>query len=259
MGILNVTPDSFSDGGVHVEVDEAVTFAAAMIAAGADIIDVGGESTRPGAIRIDADLEQRRVVPVIRELVELGVRVSIDTMNARTAKVAAELGVEIINDVSAGAADPEMAGVAAASGLTFIAMHSRGASGSRPEFADVVGEVSRELSNSVSALVDAGIDSDRIVIDPGLGFAKTVEQSWQLVGAISELAALGHPVLVGASRKRFLAQVMPTEASVIDRDAATSIVTALAAVAGAWGVRVHDVAGSKLALDVWAATLGADA
>ncbi len=259
MGILNVTPDSFSDGGVHASLDAAIEHAAAMIAAGADIVDVGGESTRPGAIRIEPEIEQGRVVPVIRELVAMGARVSIDTMNARTADVAVELGASIINDVSAGAADADMARVAAASGLTFIAMHSRGPSDARPEFIDVVAEVSRELADSVRALVDAGVDPDRIVIDPGLGFAKTAEQSWRLVGALDELAALGHPVLVGASRKRFLAQAMPENASVNDRDAATAIVTALAADAGAWGVRVHDVAGSTLALDVWALTRGVDA
>lgn len=253
MGILNVTPDSFSDGGVHDGVEGAVAHARAMIAQGADIIDVGGESTRPGAVRIEAELEQRRVLPVIRELVSSGARVSIDTMNASTAEAAALLGADIINDVSAGAGDPDMPRVAAATGLTFVAMHSRGASDAPTLYADVVADVTRDLLASVRMLTGHGIDPARLVLDPGLGFAKTAEQSWRLVGAIEELTALGHPVLIGASRKRFLASVMPAQASVVDRDAPTAIVTVLAANSGAWGVRVHDVAGSKVALDVWSA------
>ena len=259
MGILNMTPDSFSDGGAHPDLDAAVAHAAAMIADGADIIDVGGESTRPGAVRVDADVEMQRVLPVIGELVSMGARVSIDTMNARTADAAASRGVDMINDVSAGAADPDMARVAAANALTFIAMHSRGASDAPADYADIVADVTRDLSASVRMLTARGVSPARIVLDPGLGFAKTAEQSWRLVGAIDKLRTLGHPILVGASRKRFLATVMPAHASVSDRDAPTAIITALAADSGAWAVRVHDVAGSKLALDVWSAARGSGA
>ena len=256
MGILNVTPDSFSDGGAYNRVDAAVEHAAAMMAQGADIIDVGGESTRPGAQRIDAELEQARVLPVIRELVSMGARVSIDTMNASTADAAASLGIDIINDVSAGTADHRMPQVAATLGLTFVAMHSRGASDARVVYADVVADVCRDLVASVRMLTAEGVDPELVVLDPGLGFAKSAVENWRLVGAIDELVALGHRVLIGASRKRFLAQLLPPSASVTDRDLPTAIVTALAADAGAWCVRVHDVAGSKVALDVWAAARG---
>ena len=262
LGILNVTPDSFSDGGEHQGIDAAAEFAAVMMADGADVIDVGGESTRPGALRVPVDEEQRRVLPVVRELVRRGIPVSVDTMNAWTASAAVEIGAAIVNDVSGGAADADMARVIADSQVLYIAMHSRGPSSSmndRAVYRDTVAEVRRELEYRVAALIVAGVDSERIVVDPGLGFAKTAEQNWELLGRLREFGVLGHPVLVGASRKRFLADLLPDGAPVRRRDAATGVISALAAESGAWGVRVHDVAGTAQALDVWAAVAGARA
>ncbi|WP_119870056.1 dihydropteroate synthase [Frondihabitans sp. 762G35] len=256
MGILNVTLDSFSDGGRFARFDDAIAHARALVAEGADIIDVGGESTRPGAPRVEVHEEQRRVVPIIRELVALGLRVSIDTMNAATAFAAVEAGASIINDVSGGLADDNMAQVVADTDSTYIAMHWRGHSATMAEkatYTDTVAEVKAELFQRVAELVVQGVDPDRIVIDPGLGFAKLTEHNWQLLGHLHELGEIGLPILVAASRKRFLGALLPDEAGVRERDPATAVISALGAQVGAWAVRVHDVASTRAALDVWEA------
>ncbi|GAA4675399.1 dihydropteroate synthase [Frondihabitans cladoniiphilus] len=253
MGILNVTLDSFSDGGRYSRFDDALAHARSMVADGADIIDIGGESTRPGAPRVEVHEEQRRVVPVIRELVSMGIRVSIDTMNAATAYAAVEAGADIINDVSGGLADENMKIVARDTDKTFIAMHWRGHSTvmeRNANYADVVGEVRSELFQRVAELVVHGVNPDRLVIDPGLGFAKRAEHNWELLGHLDAFAELGLPILVAASRKRFLGALLPDDAGVLERDPATAVISALSAQAGAWGVRVHDVAGTRAALDV---------
>lgn len=255
MGIVNVTPDSFSDGGQFEGVAAAVQHACALMDAGAQIIDVGGESTRPGAERPSASEEQRRVLPVIRELVDRGVRVSVDTMNSSTALAAAELGAAIVNDVSGGLADEDMARVVAETGVQFVAMHWRGHSNvmqENAEYHNVVDDVRGELQQRVAELVAGGVQPDRIILDPGIGFSKTAAQNWQLLANIPSLAALGCPVLIGASRKKFLGEIVNKEI-VNDRDAPTAVISALSAQAGAWGVRVHNVAATKAALDVWQA------
>ncbi|MFT2710237.1 dihydropteroate synthase [Clavibacter sp. Sh2126] len=258
LGILNATPDSFSDGGRHLGLDDALAHARRMVAAGADVVDVGGESTRPGAARVDADEERARVLPVVRALVAEGVVVSVDTMRAATAEASVAAGARIVNDVSGGLADPRMAAVVADAGVDYVAMHWRGHSdtmATRATYADVVGEVRDELRARVDALVTAGVDPARIVLDPGLGFAKEAAHDWQLLGSLHRLADLGHRVLVGASRKRFLGRLLPADAAVEDRDVPTAVVSALSARAGAWAVRVHDVASTRAALaveDAWA-------
>jgi dihydropteroate synthase len=259
MGVLNVTPDSFSDGGRHLDLEAALAHARALVSLGADIVDVGGESTRPGAVRVEPADELRRVLPVVRELASEGVRVSIDTMNASTAAAALEAGAEIVNDVSGGLADGDMARVVAESGRTFVVMHWRGrldGSGHAPAAAshdydgDVVGTVADELAARVDDLVARGVDPSAIVLDPGLGFSKDALQNWQLLAHLDVLGRLGLPVLVAASRKRFLADLLPEGAPPVDRDPATAVISVLAAQADVWGVRVHDVAGTRAALDV---------
>lgn len=253
MGVLNVTPDSFSDGGRYTALDAALAHAWDLVAAGADVVDVGGESTRPGAERVDPAEERRRVLPVVEALVAEGVRVSVDTLHASTAAAALEVGAEIVNDVSGGLADPDMARVMAGSDRTYVASHWRGhldAGSSRAPWVDVAREVRDELSRRVDALVDAGVDRDRLVLDPGLGFSKVGAENWRLLAELPALVALGLPVLVGASRKRFLAELLPEGAPPEDRDPASAVVGVLAVQAGAWGVRVHDVAGTRAALDV---------
>lgn len=255
MGVLNVTPDSFSDGGDFAQQEAAVARAVKMVSAGVDVVDVGGETTRPGAERIPTEVEQKRVLPVIRDLVARGIRVSVDTMNSATALAAAEAGAAIINDVSGGLADPAMRQVAADTGLDFIAMHWRGHSAVMDDLAvydDVVRQVRDELEQRVAELIVVGVAPERIIVDPGLGFAKTADQSWLLLAHLRELRSIGCPVLVGASRKRFLSTLLPEGADPKRRDPATAILSALAAEAGAWGVRVHDVAGTRAALDLWA-------
>ncbi|MFR9806212.1 dihydropteroate synthase [Pseudonocardia sp. RS010] len=248
MGILNVTPDSFSDGGRYVDREHAVAHGVAMRDAGADLVDVGGESTRPGAGRVDAPTERERVVPVIRELVAEGVRVSVDTTRAEVAEAAVEAGAEVVNDVSGGLADPRMAVAVASLRVPWILMHWRGHSDRMQELAsyeDVIGEVRQELVARADAAVMAGVDPDRLILDPGLGFAKTAAHNWALLRRLDVLVALGFPVLVGASRKRFLGQLLAdAEGRVrppVGRDGATAAISALAAHVGAWGVRVHDV------------------
>jgi dihydropteroate synthase len=256
MGVVNVTPDSFSDGGWYATTDAAVAHGLALRAAGADYVDVGGESTRPGAARVDAGTELRRVLPVVAELTAAGVPVSVDTMRASVAGAAIDAGAVIVNDVSGGRADPRMAAVVAAGGASWVLTHARGAS--RDMYAtavydDVVQDVAAELRARVDDAVAAGVDPDRLILDPGIGFAKRPEHNWTLLAHLDALVALGFPLLVGASRKSFLADVLPESRAAADRDAATVATTVMAALAGAWGVRVHDAAASVDAVSVVAA------
>lgn len=251
MGILNVTPDSFSDGGRWNDPDAAVVHGIALQQAGADIVDVGGESTRPGAERVSEAEEHARVLPVVEALVSRGVAVSVDTMRASTAKLAAEAGATIINDVSGGLADPEMYGVVAATSADYVAMHWRTLDHETPAYENVVRDVRTELQQRIDQLIAHGVDASRIIVDPGIGFAKTATDNWRLLGHLGELVGLESRVLVGVSRKRFLAEFAVDGAPPEHRDAATATISALAAHAGAWGVRVHDVASTRAALDVW--------
>jgi dihydropteroate synthase len=260
MGVLNVTPDSFSDGGRWADLDAAVTHGLALAREGADLVDVGGESTRPGAERVDPEEETRRVVPAIRALTAGGVAVSVDTTRAAVAEAALDAGARIVNDVSGGLADPAMAKVVAAAGVPWVLMHWRGHSRDMQTLArygDVVADVRRELIRQVDVAVAAGVGPDNIVLDPGLGFAKTAEHNWTLLARLDELTALGFPVLVGASRKAFLGRLLAgpdgTPAPVEARENATAATSVLAAVMGAWGVRVHEVTPSLDALKVVAA------
>jgi len=257
MGVLNTTPDSFSDGGRYLGPDAAVAHGVAMRAAGADLVDVGGESTRPGAARVGAAEERRRVLPVVRELVAAGVPVSIDTTRAAVAEAALEAGAAVVNDVSGGLADPAMARVVADARAPWILMHWRGPSDRMAELAtyeDVLGEVRAELVARVDAAVLAGVDPGRIVLDPGLGFAKNAAHNWALLRRLDVFVDLGFPILVGASRKRFLGELLAdadgTLRPAAGREVATAAVCAFAAAAGAWGVRVHDVAASMDAVAV---------
>ena len=256
MGVLNITPDSFSDGGEFVSLDDAIQRGVELTNAGAQLIDVGGESTRPGAERVPIRQEQLRVLPVIRGLVDRGIAVSVDTMNAATALAAAEAGAVIINDVSGGLADDGMRRVAAETGLYYLAMHWRGPSATmaaNAQYGDVVHDVREELKSRVAELIVSGVRPDRIILDPGIGFAKTAEQNWKLLAHLRAVESIGYPVLIGVSRKRFLGELLPAGASPKQRDPATATISALAAQAGVWGVRVHDVAGTRAALDVWEA------
>jgi dihydropteroate synthase len=254
LGVLNVTPDSFSDGGRFLHHDAAVQHGLALRAAGADLVDVGGESTRPGAVRIDAATEIGRVVPVVTDLVAHGVSVSIDTTRAAVASAAIEAGAVMVNDVSGGLADPDMPRVVAEARVPWVLMHSRGAAGAHAGYEDVIGEVRAELVARVDAAVLAGVDPASLVLDPGLGFAKNAGHNWTLLRRLDVLLALGFPVLVGASRKRFLGQLLADADGVLrpaaGRDLATAVITGLAADRGAWGVRVHDVAASMDAVAV---------
>ncbi|MEV4645250.1 dihydropteroate synthase [Saccharopolyspora sp. NPDC049357] len=259
MGILNVTPDSFSDGGRYLDRAAAVAHGVEMHRLGADIIDVGGESTRPGSERVDAATEIERVLPVVRELVAEGVPVSVDTTRAKVAEATAGAGAAVINDVSGGLADPEMAHVAADTGLPWVLMHWRGHSkdmNSLAEYGDVVADVREELLRQVDVAVRAGVAEEAIVLDPGLGFAKTGRHDWQLLQNLDGLVDVGFPVLVGASRKRFLGALLADEGAPRPpegRETATAVVSALSADRGAWGVRVHDVRRSLDAVAVTAA------
>ncbi|TBX16241.1 dihydropteroate synthase [Corynebacterium diphtheriae] len=258
MGIVNVTEDSFSDGGRWLDIDAAIDHARDLVAAGADIIDVGGESTRPGATRVDPDVERSRVIPVIRALSEEGIATSIDTMRASVAAAAAEAGVKLINDVSGGLADRAMYSVMADTQLPVCLMHWKtvrfgDAAGSADHGGDVVADVHQTLDKLVTSALNAGVKEDNITIDPGLGFAKTQEDNWALLRALPEFIAGPYPVLVGASRKRFLMAVRAArglQSEPVDADPATAAVTAIAAHMGAWCVRVHEVAVSRDAVDV---------
>ncbi|MDY0907897.1 dihydropteroate synthase [Microbacterium sp. CFBP9034] len=257
MGIVNVTPDSFSDGGRYADAEPAVAHGLGLRAQGAAILDVGGESTRPGAERVDPAVEQERVLPVVRALAAAGAVVSIDTMNAATALAAVEAGARIVNDVSGGLADPEMLAAVASTEADIVLGHWRGPSAemyARAAYADVVTEVLAELGERVAAAAAAGIPPSRVIVDPGIGFGKQGEQNWAALRGTGRLVGLGHRVLVGTSRKRFLAEALAGDAGPAEevdeqrRDAATAVTSVLAAQAGAWGVRVHDVAASRDAL-----------
>jgi dihydropteroate synthase len=248
VGVLNVTPDSFSDGGRYTNLDNAVAHGQRLAREGADLVDVGGESTRPGAERVPAAEEERRVIPVIEALVAGGVPVSVDTYRASVAERALVAGASVVNDVSGGLGDPDMAAVVRDAGCPWILMHWRGPSRQMQDlaqYADIVADVRRELGERVEAAHRAGIDADQIVFDPGLGFAKTAAHNWALLAHLDVLVGLGLPVLVGASRKSFLGRVLAdpdgTPRPVDGREAATVALTAYAAAQGAWGVRVHDV------------------
>jgi dihydropteroate synthase len=253
MGVVNVTPDSFSDGGQWFNADDAIAHGLALAASGADIIDVGGESTRPGALRITEEEELRRVGPVVSALAGAGLVVSIDTMRSAVAQAALAAGARLVNDVSGGLADPKMAGLVAEAGVPFVVMHWRGQSADmyeRASYADVVGEVRAELAQRITALTAAGIDPERLIVDPGIGFAKLPAHNWALLTRLRDISFLPHPsapfpVLVGASRKRFIGRLLGADESTprpfAGCDDATVALTALLAVAGAWCVRVHSV------------------
>ncbi|MGN9842978.1 dihydropteroate synthase [Nonomuraea sp. H19] len=260
MGVVNVTPDSFSDGGLWFDEEAAIRHGLELVEEGADLVDVGGESTRPGAARVSLEEELARVVPVIRALTAEGVTVSVDTMRAEVAKAAVEAGARLVNDVSGGLADPEMPRVVAATGVPYVVMHWRGHShdmDSRAVYADVVTEVREELSKRVDLVLAEGVSEEQIVLDPGLGFAKNAEHNWALLAGIPQLAELGYPLLIGASRKRFLGRLLAgpdgTPRTFSRSDDATLAVTALAARAGAWCVRVHSVGPNADAVRVAAA------
>jgi dihydropteroate synthase len=248
MGVVNVTPDSFSDGGSYFDPEKAIEHGLELVAEGADLVDVGGESTRPGAQRVSSDEELRRVIPVIRALTGAGVAVSVDTMRAEVAEAAIAAGAGLVNDVSGGLADAAMTPLVAEAGVPYVVMHWRGHSHdmqTRAVYTDVVREVTAELGQRVDALIAAGADPAKIVLDPGLGFAKKDEHNWTLLARLDRLLGLGFPVLIGASRKgtltRLLAGTDGTPRAFTDCDDATLAITALAAVQGAWCVRVHDV------------------
>jgi dihydropteroate synthase len=258
MGVVNVTPDSFSDGGRWATPDTAIAHGRELLADGADILDIGGESTRPGATRPLVEEELGRVIPVIRELAAGGATVSVDTMRSEVAEQAVASGATIVNDVSGGLADPRILDVVAATGATYVCMHWRGHSDHMQELAaydgpgGVVGAVRAELSGRVEAARAAGVADERIVLDPGLGFAKTAEHNWALLAGLSHLQTLGFPLLVGASRKSFLGSLLAapdgTQRAVDDREHATTALTVLLAQQGIWGLRVHDVRNSRDAL-----------
>ena len=246
MGILNVTPDSFADGGLHFDTDLAITHGREMIEDGVDIIDIGGESTRPGADRVSAEEEQARVIPVIQELAKENVVISIDTMRASTAKLGVEAGATIVNDVSGGAADPEMFSTIAQLGCKYTLMHWRGHSkdmNSKAIYSDVVAEVIEEISIQLDKALAAGIKRENIILDPGIGFAKDAEHNWEILNRIDEFIELGYPVLIGHSRKRFLGGDTPD-----DREDATVQVTQSLVGKGIWAVRVHGVKANKEAI-----------
>ena len=257
MGVVNVTPDSFSDGGEWFQPRDAIEHGLELVAEGADLIDVGGESTRPGAARPDVNEELRRVLPVVSELAATGTVVSIDTMRPRVAAEAVARGARLINDVSGGQADPDMLPLVAGLGLPYLCMHWRGHSTdmqSRATYGDVVADVIAELGRQVDSVLEAGITKDRLIVDPGFGYAKTGEHNWQLLQRIDELAALEVPVLAGVSRKTFLGTLLagpdgsPRQPK--DRDDATVALTTLLASRGIWAVRVHSVRASRDAIAV---------
>jgi dihydropteroate synthase len=260
MGVVNVTPDSFSDGGLWFEPDDAIAHGIRLLAEGADLLDVGGESTRPGAARIPVAEELRRVLPVVAGLRAAGAVVSIDTMRAGVADAALAAGAHVVNDVSGGLADPQMAGLVAEARVPYVAMHWRGPSDRMEQltaYTDVLEDVADELGRRLDALVAAGVDPRQVVLDPGLGFAKKLHHNWTLLACLDRLLALGRPLLLGASRKRFLGALIAgpdgVPAAVEERDPGTAATSALAAAAGVWAVRVHDVRPSVDAVKVVAA------
>nr|WP_306173262.1 dihydropteroate synthase [Aeromicrobium duanguangcaii] len=246
MGVVNVTPDSFSDGGRWFDPGAAAEHGFELVRHGADLVDVGGESTRPGALPVDREEELRRVVPVVRRLADAGVLVSVDTMWAETAEQAIDAGAVLVNDVSGGRADPAMVPLVARTGVPFVVMHWRAHSEQmqqHTEYRDVVEDVLAELWEQFDAVCDAGVDPDRIVLDPGLGFSKTGDQNWTLLAHLDRFTSLGRPLLVAASRKGFLGALLADEVGprpVEEREDATAAISTLSALAGAWGVRVHE-------------------
>jgi dihydropteroate synthase len=251
MGVVNVTPDSFSDGGLWLDAEDAITHGLELIDQGADLLDIGGESTRPGAMRPPIEEELRRVLPVIRGLVGR-VPISVDTMRAETAAQAIEAGAQIINDVSGGLADPLMLDVVARAGVDYVCQHWRGHGAVMNDLAtytDVVPEVAAELTQRLQACAEAGIDSAKVIVDPGLGFAKTAEQDWALLAHLDAFTSMGHRVLVGASRKRFLGHLLAGREPQ-GRDAATAAVSVICAQQGVWAVRTHEVRGQRDAIAV---------
>lgn len=256
MGVLNVTPDSFSDGGTYAQTDAAITRGLELIAQGADIVDIGGESTRPGAQRVTLQEELDRTIPVVRALSAQGVAVSIDTMRAEVARAAVEAGASIINDVSGGKADPMMFEYLATVDVPYILMHWRGHSTEMhalANYTDVASEVRNELDDQAFDVSHAGVASNRIVLDPGVGFAKTSEQNWSLLAQLGTLQDLGYPVLVGASRKKFLGELLASDGSarsVDQREHATTALTTFLATVKVWAVRVHDVRAARDAIEV---------
>lgn len=263
MGIVNVTPDSFSDGGLWQDVDAAIARGISLHAEGADIVDVGGESTRPGAERIDVAEELRRVTPVVAALTERDIPVSIDTMRAQVAAACVDVGACLVNDVSGGMSDPEMLPWLATSSVPYVAMHWRGPSAIMDDLAvydDVVADVCTELGARLHALEDAGVDPARVIVDPGIGFAKRSVHNWPLLRSLEVLSALGRPILIGASRKRFLGELLAdadgTLRPLSGREAAGDAVVALASAAGAWGVRVHEARAAADAVRVARAWVG---
>ncbi|MBD0292715.1 MAG: dihydropteroate synthase [Jiangellaceae bacterium] len=265
MGVVNVTPDSFSDGGLWFEPADAITHGLRLAAQGADVVDIGGESTRPGARRPPEEEELRRVLPVVRELAAAGVLVSVDTMRVSVASKALDAGARMVNDVSGGRADPAMFGLVADAGVPMVIMHWRGYSDhmqQQASYGDVVTDVWAELQQQLDAAAAAGVQVDRIAVDPGLGFAKNGDHNWTLLARLDELVAHGYPVLVAASRKSFLGRLLADPATGADRppdgrDSATHVLSTLIALAGAWCVRVHQVPGSLDAVNV-AARWGAE-
>lgn len=258
-GIVNVTPDSFSDGGRYFDVDRAVAHGLRLRAEGATVLDVGGESTRPGADRVGDAVEQQRVIPVIEQLAAAGVPVSIDTLSAATATAAVRAGARIVNDVSGGLADPEMRAAVAESGADFAIGHWRGFSAdmyANAEYRRVAREVAGELQERIGEAAASGIAPSRLIVDPGIGFAKSGAQNWDMLRGLDDVVALGSRVLIGTSRKRFLAEVLRQETGLDEevsesrRDLATAVTSALAVRAGAWAVRVHDVASTRDALAI---------
>lgn len=265
MGVVNVTPDSFSDGGQWFEPSDAVAHGLRLVAQGADIVDVGGESTRPGAERPTVDEELRRVLPVVRELTTSGVVVSVDTMRAEVAERALAVGAGLVNDVSGGMADPSMLSVVAAADVPIVLMHWRGHSALMQDltmYDDVVADVAEALRERVDAAVTAGVAADRIAIDPGLGFSKTWDHNWQILAHLSTFVDTGLPVLLAASRKTFLGELLADTTTgerrpPAGRDAATAALSTVVATAGAWCVRVHDIPSTVDAVKV-ARRLGAE-
>ncbi len=267
MGVVNVTPDSFSDGGLWFEPEAAIEHGLRLLEQGADLLDVGGESTRPGADRPSVEEERARVIGVVRALAAQGATVSIDTMRATVAAEALSVGASLVNDVSGGLADPDMAPLVATADVPFVAMHWRAHSAQmdrEARYADVVTDVIAELQQRVDSLVAAGVRREAIILDPGFGFSKDAGHNWQLLAGLQQLVALGLPVLVGTSRKRFLGRLgtgaaaetgEPTPPA--ERDAATAATSLLAAQAGAWAVRVHDIPSTRDALAVWQRVLSA--
>jgi dihydropteroate synthase len=256
-GVLNVTPDSFSDDGDYVDAERAIARARQMVDDGASVIDVGAESTRPGAVRIEATDEIDRLTPVVTALVAEGITVSVDTMRAETAAAVLRLGVPIINDVSGGKADPDMHDVVASSNASYVLMHWRGHSDTMDDLAhydDVVSDVVGEITSQIDAATRAGIAPEKLWVDPGLGFAKTIEHNWEICRHIGRFVALGYPVLVGASRKRFLGAVLPEGHHPKDRDGVSVALSVALANSGVAAFRVHEPRLHRDALEVWAKT-----